>query len=91
MCQSLFINKVSGLRPATLSKKETLAQNESEFCEISKNTSWWLLLKILTQEKTAMDSLCYNHCKLTSKSGNLRFIYLFNPLFTVDFFLVIYN
>ena len=26
LCQSLFFNKVAGLRPATLLKKETLAQ-----------------------------------------------------------------
>ena len=37
MLESLF-NKVAGLRPATLSKKETQAQMFScEFCEISKN------------------------------------------------------
>ena len=37
LCQSLFFNKVAGLRPA--SKKETLAQVFScEFCKISKNT-----------------------------------------------------
>ena len=29
MGQSLFFNKVTGLRPATLLKKETLAQNTS--------------------------------------------------------------
>ena len=39
MCHSLLFNKVSGLRPATLLKKETLAQVFScEFCEISKDT-----------------------------------------------------
>ena len=39
LCQSLFFNKVAGLRPATLLKKETLAQVFScEFCENSKNT-----------------------------------------------------
>ena len=37
--QSLFFNKIAGLRPATLAKKETLTQVLScEFCEISKNT-----------------------------------------------------
>ena len=36
--QSLSFNKVTGLRPATLLKKETLVQMFScEFCEISKN------------------------------------------------------
>ena len=38
-CESLFLNKVTGLWPATLLKKETLAQVFScEFYEISKNT-----------------------------------------------------
>ena len=38
LCQSLFFNKVAGLRPAALLKK-TLAQVFScEFCEISQNT-----------------------------------------------------
>ena len=32
LCQSLFLNKVAGLRPASLLKKETLAQVFS--CEI---------------------------------------------------------
>ena len=39
LCQSLFFNKVAGLRLATLLKKETLAQVFScDFCEIYKNT-----------------------------------------------------
>ena len=39
LCQSLFLNKVAGLRPATLLKKKALAQElYCEFCEISKNT-----------------------------------------------------
>ena len=42
LCQSLFFNKVVGLRPDTLLKKETLAQVFScEFCEISKNTFFY--------------------------------------------------
>ena len=50
LCQILFFNQVAGLRPATLLKKETLAQVFScKFCEISKSTFfterlWWLLL-----------------------------------------------
>ena len=37
--ESLFLNKVADLRPATLLKKETLEQVfSSELCEISKNT-----------------------------------------------------
>ena len=39
LCQSLFFNKVTGLKPATLLKKEALPQVFSwEFCEIFKST-----------------------------------------------------
>ena len=39
LCQSLFFNKVAGLRPASLLKKETLTQMFScEFREVSKDT-----------------------------------------------------
>ena len=39
LCQSLFFNKVAGLWPVTLLRKETLAQAFlCEFCKISKNT-----------------------------------------------------
>ena len=39
LCQSLFFDKVAGLRPATLLKKETQAQMLScEVCKIFKNT-----------------------------------------------------
>ena len=41
-CQSLFFNKVVDLSPATLLKKETLAQVFScEFCKISTNTFFY--------------------------------------------------
>ena len=39
LCQSHFFNRVAGLRPAFLLKRETLAQMLSfEFCKISRNT-----------------------------------------------------
>ena len=39
LCQSRFFNKVAGLNPATLLKRETLEQVFScEFYEISQNT-----------------------------------------------------
>ena len=42
LCQSLFFNKVAGLRPATLLNKKTFAQLCScEFCEIFKNTVFY--------------------------------------------------
>ena len=37
LCQSLFFNKVSGLRPATLLKKRLAQVFSCEFCEIFKN------------------------------------------------------
>ena len=46
LCQSLFLNKVAALRPATLLKKKTLTQVFScEFCEISKNTFFTVQLQ----------------------------------------------
>ena len=40
LCQSLYFNKVEGLRPATLPEKETPTQVLCcEFCEIFKNTN----------------------------------------------------
>ena len=36
LCQSVFFNKVAGLRPATLLKKRLAQVFSCEFCEISK-------------------------------------------------------
>ena len=38
LCQSLFLNKVVGLRPASLLRKTLTLVFSCEFCEISKNT-----------------------------------------------------
>ena len=38
LCQSVFFNKVAGLRPATLLKRESGAGISCELCEFSKNT-----------------------------------------------------
>ena len=38
LCQSLFFNKVAGLKPAKLLKKRLAQVFSCEFCEISKNT-----------------------------------------------------
>ena len=38
LCQSLFLNKVAGLRPSTLFKKKLAQVFSCEFCKISKNT-----------------------------------------------------
>ena len=50
LCQSLFFNKFSNLQPATLSKKETLAQFFffSNICEFCKNAYF---VKHLTNEQ----------------------------------------
>ena len=55
MCQSLFFNKVAGLRTVTSLKKETLAQVFScEFCEISTNT-----YSYRTPQVAASAKLCF--------------------------------
>ena len=38
LCQSLFFNKVAGLRPATLLKRSLAQVFSCEYCETSKNT-----------------------------------------------------
>ena len=45
LCQSLFFNKVAGLRPATLLKKKTLAQAVDYFCKklyLTCFTGFWM-------------------------------------------------
>ena len=38
LCQSLFFNKVAGLRPTTLLKRNLAQVFSCEFCKIFKNT-----------------------------------------------------
>ena len=67
LCQSLFFNKVAGLRPATL-LKETLAHVfYSEFCEISKNT-------FFTEHLWTSASVEYSLCSLVTWSFKVRFL-----------------
>ena len=87
MCQSLFFNKVAGLRPATLLKKEALAQVFScEFCEISKNTFLQItsgrlrlfLINFIRGVVTAFACTVYNlcrssHLKCFIKKGVLKY------------------
>ena len=71
MPQYLFLIKLQ-LAPATLFKKETLAQVSScEFCEISKNTSfteylWATAFAFLTSS----DVKCYMFCKKDNHYSN---------------------
>ena len=63
LCQSLFFNKVTGLRPEVCNfiKKETLAQMfSSEFCEFSKNTSFTEHLRASASEIYDADKLFLN-------------------------------
>ena len=78
LCQSLFLNKVAGLRPAILFKKETLAQVFScEFCKISKNTfftehllaaasgKYFFLIQFTTNTFYLYDLYLYNDVKFS--------------------------
>ena len=52
LCHSLIFNKVSGLRPAALLKKETMVQVFScQFCEISKDTFSYRTPLVAASEK----------------------------------------
>ena len=54
LCESLFFNHVAVLRPATLLKKETLAQVFScEFCENSYNTFFHKTLLVAASQGLA--------------------------------------
>ena len=60
LCQSLLFNKDTGLRPATLLKRETQAQVFScEFCEIFKNNFFY-------RTSLVAASVLRNFAKLTS-------------------------
>ena len=41
LCQSLFLNKIANLRPATLLRKRLAQVLSCGFCEISKNSFFW--------------------------------------------------
>ena len=65
LCQSLFFNKIAGVRPATLLKKVTLAHVfYCEFCEISKNTffteHFWTTASVKTWLNLSNNGNCYN-------------------------------
>ena len=53
LCQSLFFNKVEGLRPATLLKKRLAQVFSCEFCEFFKNTFFTEHLRLLLLKKDA--------------------------------------
>ena len=52
LCQSLFFNKVAGLKSCNYTKKDTLAQVFSgDFCEISKNVIFYRTLLVTAPGK----------------------------------------
>ena len=74
LCQSLFFNKVAGLRPVTLLNKKTLAQVLfCEFCEflrtpILQNTSRRLLLDVTLNLVYFLSCNCNRICYSTFES-----------------------
>ena len=60
LCQGLFFNKVAGLKPVTLLKKEALAQVLScESCEISKNSFFHRTRLVAALRAASFVKLCY--------------------------------
>ena len=53
MCQRVLVNKVSGIRPATLLKKLSNTEVFLEFGEISKNTSFHRTFPVAASDSTA--------------------------------------
>ena len=63
LCQSLFFNKVSGLKPQACNfvKKGTLVQVFScEFCEISKNTCFYRTPPVTASESGLLKINCHH-------------------------------
>ena len=59
LCHSIFLNKVTGLRLATLLKKETLTQMFScAFCEIFKNAFFYRTPLVAASEELMNDPGC---------------------------------
>ena len=60
LCQSLFFNKVAGLRPTTLLKKEILIQGFScEFCKIFKSTFFTEHLRAIASKNICTFEFCW--------------------------------
>ena len=60
LCQSLFLNKVAGLRSATLLKRETLAQVfSSDFCKIAKNNFFYRTPLVAASVKCSSENVVY--------------------------------
>ena len=51
LCQSLFFNKVVGLRSETLLKRDSGIEVFCEFCEIFKNSFFYRTPPVATSEK----------------------------------------
>ena len=72
--QSLFFNKIAGMRPATLLKKRLLGQVLScEFCKISKNTFLYktpIKLRVHENSCTVLIPLCIKNLDLPISHTN---------------------
>ena len=88
--QSLYFNKLAGLRPAILLKKETLAQMYFyEFCETFKNTFFiehhrWLILdnylsemfNFLSEQENGSVEICSWLLKLSWRTVSQKILFL---------------
>ena len=74
-CKSLFFNKVAGLTPETLLKKETLAQVfSSEFCDNSKNSFPYRTPRVcnLIKEEALAQVFSCEFCKISKNTFSYR-------------------
>ena len=75
-CARTSFNKVAGFRPATLLKKETLAQMLfCEFCEISKNTFLYRTRLVAASERGRISNHCPSQQSQQSSKALIRRCY----------------
>ena len=75
-CARTSFNKVAGFRPATLLKKETLAQMFfCEFCEISKNTFLYRTRLVAASERERISNHCPSQQSQQSSEALIRRCY----------------
>ena len=70
-CQSLFLNKVAGLRSTTLFKKKLAQVFSCGFCKISKNTFSYRTLPVAASDFDTLQLVVSPHTETVIKKVNI--------------------
>ena len=89
LCQSLFFNKVAGLRPSTLLKKSLAQVFSCELCEFSKNTFFYRTHLVAASGISLIDRLqrIWSHLRQKSLMENFTFRALLEKGKEIDHFI----